>query len=245
MLIDEEDMEFTIDVAKQEAYNAGAAAERARIVAWLRKCKNPHEENPNDDIDCAAALATGQSWGWDGAIEHSIVGIKNGAHLAPADRSGDVSSYLDNALADVAAIPEGKRTRTESYLFAAAGLAKAMVAEVDRLSGLPEVVRVAQRAVDELTAQVDQLEEQYAVCFQERQDAERALAEKWANPEMATHWAAQGAAAERSLIVAWLRSGVLYNPAAYPIFEGFDPYKLADAIESAAHIADADRSRDK
>lgn len=62
----------------------GAAAERARIVAWIREQSNPHPENHNDDIDCGAALQQGTHEGWYCAQEDIAQGIESGAHLPSA-----------------------------------------------------------------------------------------------------------------------------------------------------------------
>ncbi len=67
-------------------------------------------------------------------------------------------------------------------------------------------------ARDAALARVAEVEAQYAVCFEERQEAER----KYYNCE-------SSAAAERAAIVAWLRKGA---------WEAF-----ARAIESGAHLA--------
>lgn len=59
-----------------------AMLERSLIVEWLRGRINPHDENPNDDIDCGAARQQGMHEGWWQANDEAIAAIESAAHHA-------------------------------------------------------------------------------------------------------------------------------------------------------------------
>lgn len=65
---------------KRHGYAEGYAAAEREIVEWLRAQTNPFFENPNCDIDCAAAQQQGCYEGWDDARDSITDQIAAGAH---------------------------------------------------------------------------------------------------------------------------------------------------------------------